>query len=335
MAPPAQAGTPGAAPPPAVVTPRGKRPRPGGGVANAPPPPPPKLPESATIKEGAAVEAGDGRVIIKEGGHVRVKHDDGDRFRSPDARVDVQRLPGGRTLETVVRPNGWAILTVRDRDGTVLKRSRRSPDGHEVVLIDDTRRPPPPPPGQIRVDLGRSLPPIVVTIPRQDYIVESRGASRQRIQQALIAPPIEAVERPYSLDEIRWNSRIRDKVRRIDIDTVNFNSGQATLTEDQVAKLDVIGRALSAVITQNPAEVYLIEGHTDAVGSDLFNLSLSDQRAQSVAEILSYYYGIPPENLVTQGYGESYLKVPTLAAEVQNRRVTVRRITPLLNAQTQ
>ena len=46
--------------------------------------------------------------------------------------------------------------------------------------------------------------------------------------------------------------------------------------------------------------------------------------------MLSERYGIPPENLVTQGYGEEYLKVPTQAAEARNRRVTVRRITPLI-----
>ena len=43
--------------------------------------------------------------------------------------------------------------------------------------------------------------------------------------------------------------------------------------------------------------------------------------------------GIPPENLTTQGYGEQYLKVPTQGPERLNRRVTVRRITPLLTGQ--
>jgi outer membrane protein OmpA-like peptidoglycan-associated protein len=34
------------------------------------------------------------------------------------------------------------------------------------------------------------------------------------------------------------------------------------------------------------------------------NLILSDQRAESVANVMSDVYGIPPENLATQGYGE-------------------------------
>jgi hypothetical protein len=46
-------------------------------------------------------------------------------------------------------------------------------------------------------------------------------------------------------------------------------------------------------------------------------------------------FDIPPENLVTQGYGEDQLKLETEAAERQNRRVAVRRITPLLQGVAQ
>jgi flagellar motor protein MotB len=80
-------------------------------------------------------------------------------------------------------------------------------------------------------------------------------------------------------------------------------------------------------------EVFLIEGYTDAVGSDVDNLSLSDRRAESVAIVLTQQFGVPAENLSTQGYGKQYLKVPTDGAERANRRVTVRRITPLLTGQ--
>ena len=85
------------------------------------------------------------------------------------------------------------------------------------------------------------------------------------------------------------------------------------------------------VLSRNPDEVFLIEGHTDAVGNDVDNLSLSDRRAQSVAEILSETFGVPPENLVTQGYGKQYLKIETPAAERLNRRVAIRRISPLMS----
>ena len=74
----------------------------------------------------------------------------------------------------------------------------------------------------------------------------------------------------------------------------------------------------------------MIEGHTDAVGNEVDNLSLSDRRAESVAVVLTEVYQIPPENLVTQGYGEQHLKIPTEGPGRENRRVTARRVTPLL-----
>jgi outer membrane protein OmpA-like peptidoglycan-associated protein len=78
--------------------------------------------------------------------------------------------------------------------------------------------------------------------------------------------------------------------------------------------------------------VFLIEGHTDAVGDAGYNLALSDARAESVALALTEMFGVPPENMVTQGYGESDLALQTQDAAQVNRRVVVRRITPLLAA---
>ena len=88
---------------------------------------------------------------------------------------------------------------------------------------------------------------------------------------------------------------------------------------------------MERLLEENPAETFLIEGHTDAVGSDEANLALSDQRAESVAIALTNVFAIPPENLVTQGYGETYLKVDTEEPARENRRVAIRRITPLVS----
>ena len=49
-----------------------------------------------------------------------------------------------------------------------------------------------------------------------------------------------------------------------------------------------------------------------------------------MADALTNVFGIPPENLTTQGYGERYLKVKTQQQERENRRVAIRRITPLV-----
>jgi outer membrane protein OmpA-like peptidoglycan-associated protein len=96
-----------------------------------------------------------------------------------------------------------------------------------------------------------------------------------------------------------------------------------------------IAEAIKRALAANPNEIFLVEGHTDAVGSDEDNLSLSDRRAETVATVLTQRFGIPAENLTTQGYGEQYLKVNTQVAERQNRRATIRRITPLLQGNAQ
>ena len=80
--------------------------------------------------------------------------------------------------------------------------------------------------------------------------------------------------------------------------------------------------------------MFLIEGHTDAVGNDVDNLSLSDRRAEAAAELLTQQFNVPAENLTSQGYGSQYLKEQTDGPSLINRRVTIRRITPLLTGGT-
>ena len=138
------------------------------------------------------------------------------------------------------------------------------------------------------------------------------------------------LERPYSLEEIRYSRPLREYMRRIDLDTVNFEFGSFEVAPDQYPKLERLARIIERMLQRNEAEVFLIEGHTDAVGSDEDNLTLSDRRAEAVAEILMSQFGVPIENLVTQGYGEQFLKVETELPERLNRRVAFRRITPLL-----
>jgi outer membrane protein OmpA-like peptidoglycan-associated protein len=283
------------------------------------------------------------RVIVKENGQITIKHDDNDRFRRRGEDIKVEKGQGGTTITTVTRDNGTQVVTIRNASGDILQRYRKKKNGEVEVLIGERDRDGRPRQGQGSkgpgpatgggFDFTKFLPKLVVNIPQQQYVVGSQGASRSQLEAALIAPPVEAIERPYSLEEIQRSERLRAKLRRIDVDTVNFEFGAATIAQDQVPNLQAIGNAIAAIIANDPSEVFLIEGHTDAVGSNLSNLALSDRRAQSIAEILTYYFNIPPENLVTQGYGEEYLKVLTAGPERTNRRASMRRITPLLVGQ--
>ena len=109
-------------------------------------------------------------------------------------------------------------------------------------------------------------------------------------------------------------------MRRVDLDAITFAFGSWEVEEDQYPRLERIARVLKRVLQRNPDEMFMIEGHTDAVGSDIDNLSLSDRRAEFFAIVLSDTFRVPPENLTTQGYGEEYLKVPTEEPSRANRR---------------
>jgi outer membrane protein OmpA-like peptidoglycan-associated protein len=264
------------------------------------------------------------RTIIREGGQTIIRHDDMDRFRRGARDVRVQRR-GAETETVIIRPDGARIITIVDADGRLLRRIRRLPDGREIVLIDNRRV---GPPGAFGFIAGLAAP--VVRMPRERYIVDAERADEELLYETLIAPPVMPIERAYTLDEIRYTYNLREWMPRVDLDTITFDTGSWEVTPDQARLLEPIAAAMRRAIGRNPNEIYLIEGHTDAVGNDVDNLSLSDRRAEAVADILTQDFGIPPENLTTQGYGEQYLKVPTQGPERLNRRVTVRRITPLL-----
>jgi len=275
------------------------------------------------------------RLIVRDGGHTFIRADENERFRrfAPNAQTS-QR--GGETFTSYSRPGGFQVINVTDSNGRLLRRVRRGPDGREVVLIENRRGP-----GfgtGLAVGLAAgvtagvllNLAPPVISIPRERYIVDMDRAPPVLLYETLDAPPLVDIERPYTLDEIRYNVELRDRMRRIDINTITFDSGSWEIAPDQFDRLAAIAEAMQRVLTRRPNEVFLIEGHTDAVGADLDNLTLSDRRAESVAVILTETFRIPPENLVTQGYGEQYLKVQTQEANRINRRVALRRIGPLL-----
>jgi len=267
------------------------------------------------------------RTIIREEGRTIIRHNEVDRFRFEARDVRSERQ-GSETITYIERPDGTRIVTVVDDEGRLVRRTRRGPDGREVILIENRYR------GPVQSQTYYvDLPPPVIRIPRERYILETERASERDIYEVLIAPPVERIDRRYTLDEIRYSPRVRERMSRVDIDTINFETGSWAIAPDQVNLLATIADAIKQAIARNPAEIFLVEGHTDAVGSDEDNLSLSDRRAETVAVALTERFRVPAENLTTQGYGEQYLKVPTQAAERQNRRVTLRRITPLLTGQ--
>jgi len=296
----------------------------------APTPPPPQNNGPGTPPAPTPPPQNTG-VIIQIGINITINNPDQERSRYYDPQADeiyYEDLSRGRVRETVTRPNGVKIITIRNRHGDILQRSKVLPDGREILLstydpndsdLENWRDP------------GEDLPPLRLTIPASDYILDADSADDQEVTDFLDQPPVEKIRRIYTVDEVKRSARLRDTVRRLEVGGLTFDTGKATIARTQVGALSKVADAMQKMLDRNPGEVFLIEGHTDAVGSDISNLVLSDQRAATVARILTDFYDIPAENLVTQGYGERFLKVKTEAAEPLNRRVTIKRITPLIS----
>lgn len=227
---------------------------------------------------------------------------------------------------TIYERDGDQVITVTDDTGRLIRRTRRGRDGREVVIIDNG------------AERGRTieqdiviLPAPRLSIPRERYEVEADQVDETVIYETLTAQPVAHVARRYTLDQVRYSPDLRAQMRSVDVTTINFDTGAWVVGPGQAARLATTARALKQALQRAPNEVFLIEGHTDAVGTDIDNLSLSDRRAQAVAEALTRDFAVPPENLTTQGYGSHYLKVQTQGPARENRRVTLRRITPLLS----
>ncbi len=272
---------------------------------------------------GGRVVADQGdRIIVERDGQYFVHKDESTLFRDRGSDVRVERLRNGSTKEIITRRNGVEIITVRDPGGFIVSRYKVLPNGETYILFDareDERH-------RGNVELPRYR----VDIPQERYVVSARRANRQLFRETFMAQPVYMPPERYSLRQVRENVELRDMVRRVDLDTINFATGSAYVTESQVLLLGDVAGAMLDVIDRDPSAVFLIEGHTDAVGSELYNLDLSDRHAETVARILTDYYDVPPENLVMQGYGEHYLKVATFGPSWENRRATIRNISPLL-----
>ena len=106
----------------------------------------------------------------------------------------------------------------------------------------------------------------------------------------------------------------------ITLGNILFEVNQSTLLPGGLLAID----KLSAFLNKYPSRKLLIEGHTDSRGSDIYNLGLSQQRANSVFTTLTQA-GIDQQRIMMKGYGEQYpiTENETAAGRQQNRRVEV------------
>ncbi|MAY01257.1 MAG: hypothetical protein CMI08_19020 [Oceanospirillaceae bacterium] len=114
--------------------------------------------------------------------------------------------------------------------------------------------------------------------------------------------------------------RVGDKVNLIMPGNITFGSGRNAIASNFYEVLN----SVVIVLKEYDKTLVVVSGHTDSDGSASFNQTLSEERAQSVANYLQSQ-GVNPVRLETIGFGETQPLASNSTAEgkAQNRRVEI------------
>jgi len=119
----------------------------------------------------------------------------------------------------------------------------------------------------------------------------------------------------FGVDEIKAEL---DKTGHIAIYGITFESGKADLQAGAETQLVEIVKLMKS----NTGLKIEVQGHTDNVGDDASNQTLSEKRAKTVKDFL-VLYGISGERIRTAGYGESQ---PVASNDTEEGRTMNRRV---------
>jgi OOP family OmpA-OmpF porin len=144
-------------------------------------------------------------------------------------------------------------------------------------------------------------------------------AVRRDIEERIRAEGTENATRPFSaLAELKKLPQL--------IVQIQFDLGSDSIRPESWVTIGRIADALRHPLLAGNR--FLIVGHTDAQGSRLFNLELSQKRAQSVTGMLITTFRIKSERLLAMGLGEEQLFNKGKPNSGVNRRVELLNIGP-------
>jgi OOP family OmpA-OmpF porin len=145
----------------------------------------------------------------------------------------------------------------------------------------------------------------------------AQGEAERATQQAQVATT-QAQQLQQELAALQAKQTDRGVV--LTLSDVLFETGQADLRAGALRNL----YPLVTFLQKNPDCQVMIEGHTDSVGSDAYNLELSQRRADAVRDFLMQN-GVKAAQITTRGYGKMspVASNDTAAGRQQNRRVEI------------
>lgn len=150
------------------------------------------------------------------------------------------------------------------------------------------------------------------------------GVSQERVNlqrrvdaQEMLRGNVAKVEGMFAPNEARVLRQGEDVI--ISLLGINFPPGRSSIDAGNTALLSKVQQSLALF----PGSSLVIEGHTDANGSDSANLILSQDRADAIKQYVVSNFAVDPEKISSIGYGESR---PVATNETQEGRSRNRRI---------
>jgi len=126
--------------------------------------------------------------------------------------------------------------------------------------------------------------------------------------------------RSLSLGERQEIAELAATKPKIDLE-IQFDYNSADISKGSTSAVQELGKALSSPDLKG--STFVVAGHTDAIGGEVYNQELSERRADTIKKYLTEKYGIAGSDLVTVGYGESKPKDANVPMDPTNRRVQV------------
>ena len=154
----------------------------------------------------------------------------------------------------------------------------------QLVLLDLEKETPPLPPIAMPPPPVVSPPPVTAPPPAEEEILIVDGDIPliiQRINKDIVPPP-------------------PGNTRRFEFPDVNFDTDKSELKSEAKEALDEFAEYMNA----HSSYTVDISGHTDSVGSEAYNQSLSERRAKAVKDYFINTSGIDPSRLTSRGMGE-------------------------------
>ena len=160
-------------------------------------------------------------MVVERDGQLRVLKNDDALLRQPGSEVVTESFNDGSSRTTMTREDNTQVVTIRAADGRVLRRERVLNDGSRVVLFDDTQ-------SFDAVDVTAL--PEMTPGPKVDYVDDEAA-----LRAALAASQAQstALNRRFSLNQIRSIRAVRELAPEIELTQVNFASGSAAITPSE------------------------------------------------------------------------------------------------------